>query len=175
MTTESIGSPTVQLLAMSASPPPDDLADAFDAFLIKPFTMKQLADALADSKTSPMVASPLESASALNETVYQRMAASMPASQLHQLYEFCLNDVQTRIDRMRLAAASKEDATFRNEAHTIKGGCGMVGATELQRLASEAERSGLIPANYVASLDEMLSACDRLRRILVARQNQGSL
>jgi HPt (histidine-containing phosphotransfer) domain-containing protein len=160
---------------MSASRPADDLTDAFDAFLIKPFTMSQLADALDDTKSTAATESTPDNTATLDESVYQRMATSMTASQLHQLYEFCIADAQARIALMRLAADSRDDATFRKEAHTIKGGCGMVGALELQRLAAEAEASGLTPANHVASLHEMLSACDRLRRILVARQDRASL
>ena len=167
-------SPAMRLLAMSASHPAEDLLDTFDAFLIKPFTMNQLAEALNQNKTAT-TASLGDNSSNLDETIYQRIASSMTATQLHQLYDFCLSDAQARIARMRLAASSGDDATFRKEAHTIKGGCGMVGALELQRLAAEAEQSGITPANYVASLNEMLNACERLRRILVARQNRASL
>ena len=172
---ESSGSPAMQLLAMSASHPSDNLFRAFDAFLIKPFTMKQLADTLNRNTTPAALEPTADTASNLDESIFQRLAASIPAAQLQQLYEFCLSDAQTRIARMRLAAANADDATFRKEAHTIKGGCAMVGALELQRLAAEAEHSGLTPANHVVSLDEMLNACDRLRRILVARQNPASL
>jgi HPt (histidine-containing phosphotransfer) domain-containing protein len=164
----------MRLLAMSASRPADDLTEAFDAFLIKPFTMSQLADALDSTSTAATESTP-DNTATLDESIYQRMATSMTASQLHQLYEFCIADAQARIALMRLAADSRDDATFRKEAHTIKGGCGMVGALELQRLAAEAEASGLSPANHVASLHEMLSACDRLRRILVARHDRASL
>lgn len=165
------------LLAMSASQPEDSILSGFDGFLLKPFTMKQLAAALQSptgrpSNTAPIApsASPSAATPSLDEAVYLRLAGSMPNTQLQQLYTLCIDDVSARLDRMRRAATNGDDATYRKEAHAIKGGCSMVGAIELYRLASIAEESGLPAANHVASLDEMLSACGRLRRILVARE-----
>jgi HPt (histidine-containing phosphotransfer) domain-containing protein len=69
---------------------------------------------------------------------------------------------------MRLAATDGDDAAYRREAHAIKGGCGMVGASELQNLAASLETRGLNDTDYVSSLDEFTLACERLRRMLVA-------
>jgi HPt (histidine-containing phosphotransfer) domain-containing protein len=68
---------------------------------------------------------------------------------------------------MRRAAAEGDDAAFKREAHAIKGGCGMVGALELQKLATSMEQRGLRDDD-VATLDEFLVACERLRRMLIA-------
>jgi HPt (histidine-containing phosphotransfer) domain-containing protein len=68
---------------------------------------------------------------------------------------------------MRQAASSGDDAAYRKEAHAIKGGCGMVGAVELQRLATSMEERGLCDDD-VATLDEFMVSLERLRRILVA-------
>ncbi len=48
----------------------------------------------------------------------------------------------------------------------------MVGAVELHRLAAAAEEIGVDAANHVASLDEMMIAWERLRRILNAREDR---
>ena len=134
-------------------PARQDLA-RFDGFLLKPFTMKQVAAVLAaqsppSGATNPpakrerwtvvrgpagrspsnprlvsisasragagriqqRTAQPTSAGAArrgvpgsnpgglpvLNEKIYQRLAASMPAPQLRQLYAMCLNDVRTRI------------------------------------------------------------------------------
>jgi CheY-like chemotaxis protein len=170
------------LLAMSASQPDAEILSGFDGFLLKPFTMKQLAAALQPGTTTPSSTapaapshSPSTDGPSLDETLYQRLADSMPASQLQQLYALCIHDASARLSRMRLATVAADDATYREEAHAIKGGCSMVGATELHRLASAAEEGGLSAANHVASLDEMLGACERLRRILVAREARAKL
>jgi HPt (histidine-containing phosphotransfer) domain-containing protein len=106
---------------------------------------------------------------ALDEAVYRKLAASMRSERLEQLYALNLSHTEARITRMRQAASNQEDAAYRREAHAIQGGCGMVGAVELQKLAASLEERG-IDANHVASLDELAVAWNRLRRILVARK-----
>jgi CheY-like chemotaxis protein/HPt (histidine-containing phosphotransfer) domain-containing protein len=158
------------LLAMSGTQPDEEVTRAFDGFLLKPFTMTQLAAAIARSTAGaqPEVAPPL---TALNEVVYEKLAASMKRGQLEQLYTLCLADAEKRIDGMKLAASKGDDATYKREAHSIKGGCGMVGATELQSIATAMETQG-VAANHVASLEEFLLACKRLRRILIERERK---
>jgi HPt (histidine-containing phosphotransfer) domain-containing protein len=106
----------------------------------------------------------------LDEGVYARLAGSMRGSQLEELYALCRKDAEARVERMRLAASGGDDATYRKEAHALKGGCGMVGAVELQRLATSMEERGLRDDD-VATLEEFVVASERLRRILVARKN----
>jgi CheY-like chemotaxis protein len=164
------------LLAMSGSEPAAAGRGGFDGFLLKPFTMTEFGAALDGDGAARKgtVASPSmrkeESDRVLNEAVYEKLAASMKRSQLEQLYAMCLEDVEKRIAGMRTAASRQDDATYKREAHAIKGGCGMVGATELQTLATTMEEQGMGVANQVAPLDEFLLACGRLRRILVARR-----
>ena len=154
------------LLAMSGSQPEDEARRGFDAFLLKPFTMEQLRAAI---DGGPANATHDEAAGVLNEAVYRKLTASMNAVQLEKLYAMCLDDAEKRIAEMRRAAARGDDDIYRREAHAIKGGCGMVGATEMQTLATSMETKG-IEANHVASLDEFLLASKRLRRILFARR-----
>jgi HPt (histidine-containing phosphotransfer) domain-containing protein len=70
---------------------------------------------------------------------------------------------------MRQAAANGDDATYKREAHTVKGGCGMVGALEMQTLATSMEKRGLSD-DHVASLQQFAVACERLRGMLIARE-----
>jgi HPt (histidine-containing phosphotransfer) domain-containing protein len=98
----------------------------------------------------------------------------MPVPQLHQMYALCLNDTRKRIHSMRQLTASRDAAAFVRQAHAIKGGCGMLGATELHRMAAQLEARGLeaaetTGAEEVNSLDELSAACDRLERILGSR------
>jgi CheY-like chemotaxis protein len=116
--------------------------------------------------------------SALNETIYGQLAASMPARQLHEMYEMCLNDARDRIRQMRTFVADHDSVRFVREAHSIKGGCGMLGATELHGMAARLEKGGIeamggginsSETHEVNSLDELDAACDRLERILSSR------
>jgi CheY-like chemotaxis protein/HPt (histidine-containing phosphotransfer) domain-containing protein len=106
----------------------------------------------------------------LNETIYGQLARSMPTPQLLEMYTMCVNDARKRIAAMRSLALAHDAATFVREAHSIKGGCGMLGATELHGMAAELEKRGLEPgASEVNSLDELSAACDRLERMLRSR------
>ena len=110
----------------------------------------------------------------LNEKIFRQLSVSMPVQLLQEMYAMCVNDARRRISGMRRLAADHDAARFVREAHAIKGGCGMLGATELHRLASQLEASGLEnPAagkpEDVNSLDELSAACDRLERMLGSR------
>jgi len=158
-----------QLLAMSASELEDGVGREFDGFLLKPFTMEALTAAISDRflrvENNPTSAG----SSVLDEDVYAKLAGSMRGVQLKELYALCRRDAEVRVERMRQAASLGDDATYRKEAHALKGGCGMVGAVELQRLATSMEERGL-RGDDVATLEEFLLASEQLRRILVARE-----
>jgi CheY-like chemotaxis protein len=161
--------PSTVLLAMSASAPDDGSNRDFDQFLLKPFTMETLAAAIA-GKTAEAGKRPNgAAATVLDEAVYGKLAESMRRPRLEQLYTLCLADAQTRLATMRQAASNHDDVAYKREAHAIKGGCGMVGALELQTLATSMEERGLSD-DHVASLKEFNVACERLRGMLIARE-----
>jgi CheY-like chemotaxis protein len=117
---------------------------------------------------------PAGSGPVLNETIYRQLVASIPTQQLQEMYAMCVDDARHRIDGMRRLAADRDAAKFMREAHSIKGGCGMLGATELHRMAAKLEANGpdaTTPggAQDVNSLDELSAACDRLERMLGSR------
>ena len=174
------------LLAMSASVP-DGMSDGssgsaqmFDKFLQKPFTMEVFASAIpggtaeelkesANVLDTPGVLDAPNFLEVLDETVYRNLAGSMRSRQLEQLYTLCLADAEGRLATMQGAAFNRDDVTFRREAHAIKGGCGMVGAREMQTLATSMEEHGLSD-DHIASLKQFLGACERLRGMLIARE-----
>jgi HPt (histidine-containing phosphotransfer) domain-containing protein len=82
----------------------------------------------------------------------------------------CLNDTAARAERMSSAAAVNDAVTFVREAHAVKGGCGMLGATELYSMADRMETGGL---SCSPLLHDFRPAIERLRRILVERTNQA--
>ena len=163
------GSP-VMLLAMSGSEPGQEVREAFDGFLLKPFSIEALAETLAGRSAVWASGAILEDVIILDQAVYEKLAASMRPERIGQLYAICLDDARRRIEVMRLAASRGDDDVYRKEAHAIKGGCGMVGAAELQRLATSMETRGLDATNHVATLDEFLLGCERLEGMLVAHE-----
>lgn len=112
--------------------------------------------------------------SALDERIYAQLSDTMSSKQLHEMYGLCLRDVRKRIASLRGLAASREEEQFVRQAHAIKGGCGMLGASELYRMAAVLEKSGLKASGLdgrrgANPLDELAAACDRLERILGTR------
>jgi CheY-like chemotaxis protein len=161
--------PATMLLAMSASAPDDESDREFDGFLLKPFTMETFAVAISGVRPGVPRESNGASAAVLDDAVYSKLAGSMRPTQLEQLYALSLTDAEARLAMLQRAASSGDDATYKREAHAIKGGCGMVGAIELQMLATSMEKHGLSD-DHIASLNEFTVACERLRRMLVERE-----
>jgi HPt (histidine-containing phosphotransfer) domain-containing protein len=121
-------------------------------------------------KTTKVVKEPNGAgATVLDEVIYSKLDRSLRRPQLKQLYALCLADAERRFATMQQAASGNDDAAYRREAHAIKGGCGMVGALELQTLATSMEERGLSD-DHVASLKEFIVACERLRGMLIARE-----
>ena len=188
--------PDTLLLAMSGSRPAKKLVAGFDGFLLKPFKMEAIAVALAGrsirSATAahapgsenaskpgmkdvvhdlPVVPGETSGLPVLNEKIFQQLSSSVPGKQLLEMYAMCVNDTRQRIATMRRLVDEHDGAKFVREAHSIKGGCGMLGATELHGMAAELEKNGLDAgaAAEVNSLDELSAACDRLERMLGSR------
>jgi HPt (histidine-containing phosphotransfer) domain-containing protein len=155
------------VVGMSASELEDGAGREFDGFLLKPFRMETLAEAIAGGTHAAGDKPHSKDENVLSGVVYEKLAGSMPRPRLEQLYALCLADAENRIAAMRQAASDGDDGAYRRGAHAIKGGCGMVGAIELQSLATSMEERGLRD-DHIASLNEFLLACERLRRILVA-------
>jgi CheY-like chemotaxis protein/HPt (histidine-containing phosphotransfer) domain-containing protein len=161
--------PATTLLAMSATAPDDESDRGFDGFLKKPFTMEMFTAAIAGETAKTAKKSNVADAPVLDEVVYAKLAGSMRRPQLEQLYALCLTDAEGRLAAMQQAASGDDEAAYKREAHAIKGGCGMVGALELQTLATSMEERGLRD-DHVASLKQFVVACERLRGMLIARE-----
>jgi CheY-like chemotaxis protein len=161
--------PATMLLAMSATAPDDGFGHEFDGFLLKPFTTETFTAAIAGKTARAVKEANGTAATVLDEVVYSKLARSMRRPQLRQLYTLCLADAEARLATMRQAASGNDDVAYKREAHAIKGGCGMVGALELQTLATSMEERGLSD-DHVASLKEFIVACERLRGMLIARE-----
>lgn len=162
--------PQARIVAMSGSRPEDDIAEAFDGFLLKPFSIASLTALLIATEEHTAHErkshSAEEDASVINAAVLEKLSAAMPEEKLRQLYTLCIQDVRKRVDLMRSAAAAADDATYRSEAHAIKGGAGMVGAARIKLLAASQEDAGIV-TNHVAMLDEILEAARQLEDMLI--------
>jgi len=161
-----------RLLGMSGSPPSDHELSAFDAFLLKPFTAEQFAEAAAGASTHLSSGpSTLDSGtSPLDEAIFVRLSAQLPAAKLHELFQLTLSDARMRLELMEKALSADDLDTVRREAHAIKGGAGMVGASELHQLAAKAENAATAgSAADTPPIADFYTACIRLERMLDKR------
>lgn len=164
--------PAVPLIAMSGTAVTGSLLEGFDGFLLKPFTIADLSAMLAGVRQGASPASAPEAAAVLDRNTYNSLRQSMPPTQLRALYTMCLDDAERRLRTIETAAQTGDREAYIRAAHAIKGGCGMVGATELAALAAAMERDGppplTGPLENKAPFVDFLSALERLRRMLNA-------
>lgn len=157
------------LLAMSGSPVAPERIPTFNGFLLKPFSMDDMIARIDQIElTHPEAADSENYSGALRRSIYDSFAKSMPSGQLRKLYAMSLDDADARIELMRTALEAEDADAYRREAHSIKGGCGLVGAVELADLASEMEELGPQTVDNIGPLKQFLAASARLRRILDA-------
>ena len=155
--------PNARLLAMSATADP---AEGYDAFVKKPLDLASLRAALEGRDDAPAL-SPNARQPILDEGVFQRMTRMMPPPAVREVYEACLTDVRARSSEMRTAGAANDLPSVRRTAHTFKGSAGMIGARKLASAAAELELGAYKPDDVPKLVDNLLSCCDELHRILV--------
>ena len=178
--------PTATLIGMSGSEPASAVRAAFDTFLLKPFSPEDFAAAMLSVKeedagasgamteakaTSAVSAGGSKAVAAagpalLDEGTCARLAASLPAAQLAELYQLTLDDISVRLTRMREIQTAGDITAYRREAHALKGGCSMVGAAEMAALAARAETGSF---GDTPALTDFVTAAERLRSILTER------
>jgi CheY-like chemotaxis protein/HPt (histidine-containing phosphotransfer) domain-containing protein len=169
------------LIAMSGSKLKNEHAGLFGAFLQKPFTVEDFVQAIETAKgqtaaaeASGEKASPATPSSVLDDDIFGRMAAMLPAAQLKELYKITIDDVLRRVRLMRAGLENGDHAAIRAEAHAIKGGCGMVGARELSSLATEVEAgTGEGSQKGNPPFADFDAACSRLQVMLDARFSEN--
>ena len=188
--------PDTLLIGMSGSQPSEIVLRSVDSFVPKPFATTRLNEAITSAKNARQTAGraatpstlsglthiPNQSQEApdtsgvvdtgnpktlpLDEAIFAAMASKFQPQQLRELYILTLDDIATRHARMEQHALANDVPAVQREAHSIKGLCGMVGARELQQLATVLE--GGITLN-TSILADFPPACVRLQRMLDAK------
>jgi HPt (histidine-containing phosphotransfer) domain-containing protein len=159
--------PHAKLLAMSATADP---ADGYDGFLKKPLDLASLQAALLSQESGlPESSHAPEPETDLDEAVYAKLLRMMPGEAVREVYETCLSDARARAEGMRVACETNDLASLRLIAHAVKGGAGMVGAQKLAAAAATIELGVYQQDDVPQLVDNLLSSCDRLQRILLAK------
>ena len=168
---------TSMILAMSGSSPSAEELQSFDGLLRKPFSVVDFTQAVAQARrqTANRISAESERPSAgndparlppLDDNIFEQLKLKVGSELLRQMYDMTVEDVRARLERIADAAERDDQPTIRQEAHTIKGSCGMLGALELQALATATEGGSPVDTSALANFD---SACKRLQRMLNER------
>lgn len=159
--------PAALLLAMTASPP--KALDGYDAVLLKPLSPQALRKAFAGiplfSSAETGRPDPAIPERVLDAAVFDRLMQAMSANALREVISAFLADTQMRIGQMQTA----DPETLRRQAHTIKGGAGMVGAVQVSAAASAIEADIDYCGDRRQKLLELQSSLRRAEVILKGR------
>jgi CheY-like chemotaxis protein len=182
---QAMHGPKPLLLAMSATEVQGEELLGFDGFLLKPLALDDLRRALKLDKRSNGLAAgrgraqqpiaPSRQADArfsssplLDEGVLRKLQNAMPPGALQELYEACLADTRSRASTLKSQVLAGDLTGVPRGGHQIKGAASMVGFARVARLALSLELGSCKEEDTLRLLDDLLSSCDDLERILLA-------
>ena len=163
------------IVAISASNPPDEVVDAADGFLLKPFSADAVRKLLEDRKPQAASSAATAGKSYLDpgqpvvkaETLAQ-LREMMPEAAVREIYAAIVADLAQRESALEAAIAKGDVAELRRIGHAISGGCGMAGALQAARLGALLEAEGNQLDNNPSLLRDLRSAALNLERMLEA-------
>jgi CheY-like chemotaxis protein len=164
---------TARIYVVSGSHPPEEVTDAADGLLLKPFTPEEL-HRLLDTHQSRNAASLLDPKDPIvSGEVLAQFRKMMPESALRQIYLAVVADLSRRIDALDRAIKRGDIAEIRRIGHAIKGGCGMAGAVQAAHLGAMLEaapntRQDNQLDNSATLLQDLRIAAQGLERMLDA-------
>ena len=167
------GQTKARIIAISGSNPPEEVGQAADGFLLKPFNVDALDRVLGGVKVS---ASGQPSRIDANEPVISKQTlaqfrAMMSEAAVKEIYVAVIADLNKRAQLLEAAIAKGHSEEVRRIGHAIKGGCGMAGALQAARIGalfeeeSHESESNLLD-NRMALLADLRAATRNLERIL---------
>jgi CheY-like chemotaxis protein len=162
----------IRIVAISGSDVSEDLRLATDGFLLKPIEVESLITLLADgaAKTKAPVADAQSSANdgtleIIDQSVLAKLKAMMPPAALKEVYTAVATDLETRLVTLEAAMDAGNATEVKRIAHTIKGGCGMVGLIGAREPAAQLESSNR-PETGRKELLQLHFALNKLKEIL---------
>ena len=180
---ERNGSGQTRIIAISGSQVGDAIHQAADGFLLKPIQVESVLALLGtpapsagapgfdlqasedqDLAETPETRAVLDPA-VLDSAVLGKLKAMMPEAALCEVYAAVATDLETRLATLAAAMDAGDAAAVASIAHTIKGGCGMVGLSGATEAAARLESSNL-PETWPGELLQLHFALGNLQGIL---------
>lgn len=151
---------------ISGSEPPEELKEAADGFLLKPFGPEALQKLLDGHNRVPIEAEIAFSEPVLSSETLAQFRQLMPETTVRDVYTSVLADLEKRLVTLEKAIADHNAPEVRKIGHTIKGGCGMAGARQVSRLGALLESESDDLSNSDSIRLELLTAAGNLKRML---------
>jgi len=155
-----------EIILISGSAPPEDLARAADGFLMKPFAPEDLQRVLGEHVQKPAGSAVQPAEPVVNPETVAQFRQLMTEATVREIYAAVVTDLHKRLAALEKAIADGDSDQVRRIGHAIKGGCGMAGALEAARLGARLESNSDQLDNCAEALPELYSAIKRLERML---------
>lgn len=167
--------PRPRLVAMSASPLPEDELALFDEFLAKPVDRDLLRAAITGRSTRPSAEPPAPPSlpATLDAATIGKLRAMMPPQALRELFTVYISDTRQRIDELERCSAYNDQEGLRRCAHALKGAAAMSGVQGVATIAASLE-AGEVPFEEQPNLFRQLrNACDDVERTMISTTPSG--
>ena len=162
---KSIAEPRPRVVAMSASPLPEEDLAIFDDFLPKPVDQDLLRAAIAGSKSS--TPPPAKLSPSLDSSTVTKLQAIMPPSAIHELYTVYVADTRQRISDLERYSADGDEESLRRCAHALKGAAAMAGVPGIASIAAGLETGHLPRRDHRKLFHQLRSACDDVEQTMI--------
>ncbi|MGA9717785.1 MAG: response regulator [Acidobacteriaceae bacterium] len=167
---KSLPLPRPRVIAMSASPLPQDELALFDDYLAKPIDRDLLRAAISGSlarSAAPSLPPAAGLPPSLDSSTVTKLQAIMPPSAIRELYTVYLADTRQRIREMERFSAEGDDASLRRCAHAVKGSAAMAGVPGIATIAAGLEAGELPRRDHENLFHQMRSACDDVEQSMI--------
>jgi CheY-like chemotaxis protein len=163
-----------RIIAISGSEVGGEIREAADGFLLKPIQVEDLTSLLESSNTvkasgaEPIVSSIGDEPGldGIDPVVLGKLQAMMPAAAVREIYAAVASDMETRLVTLSAAIDAGDVTEVKRIAHTIKGGCSMVGLSPATEAAQKLESSNATET-WPKELLQLHFALGKLKGILV--------
>jgi CheY-like chemotaxis protein len=158
---KSMPEPRPRVIAMSASPLPQDELAIFDDYLAKPVD-GDLLRAAVGGRSAPANLPP-----SLDSSTVGKLQAIMPPSAIRELYTVYVADTRQRISELERYSASGDEESLRRCAHALKGAAAMAGVPGVASIAAGLEAGHLPRQDYGRLFHQLRSACDDVEQSMI--------
>jgi CheY-like chemotaxis protein len=170
---KSLPEPRPRVVAMSASPLPQEELAIFDDFVAKPVDQDLLRAAITGSSAKGSLKA-LKLPSSLDSSTVTKLQAIMAPLAIRELYTVYVADTRRRIHELERYSADGDEESLRRCAHAMKGSAAMTGVAGIASIAAALEAGRLPRQDHRRLFHEMRSACDDVEQSMIKSAKTNS-